>query len=370
MCCSVWPATFSKTITGTWEVLVENKINHVLWYQNRVGNQTHDQGPRGGGVAGQVFEVVVRQAMAGAPWREICAGPMEVNGINPIDVEKEAARRKQGLPPLSYGQTEQTPVLRRETKAGNALVIPLLGSWESIKLLNTYDMPDILADIDHAVREPEPEFVGWGALSAMPMAAGGVGRMVFVKFDIYDIVIAENASMIPNVISQIQPRKRPEINAAVFHSLEALYDAPFALCCFNSADSGEAKPLAFAFEPANPDELRIYTLDGHDGNPPNLDAAVTVDHTVFTGSFRNPYGARVNFTNATPAHMLPYTLNTVLGQRVHQRMMNGDFVCNVDDVRSGLFRAHRQLPPKAPPREPSSTLTRHSSDYVSGVAKP
>lgn len=42
----------------------------------------------------QVFEVVVRQALAGAPWREICEGPMKANGIHPSEVEKEVARRK------------------------------------------------------------------------------------------------------------------------------------------------------------------------------------------------------------------------------------------------------------------------------------
>lgn len=55
----------------------------------------------GSGVRAQVFEVIVRQAMAGAPWREICAGPMQVNHINPDDVEAEVRRRQgiQGVPP-------------------------------------------------------------------------------------------------------------------------------------------------------------------------------------------------------------------------------------------------------------------------------
>jgi uncharacterized Zn finger protein (UPF0148 family) len=50
--------------------------------------QTH-----GAGVRKQVFEVIVRQAMAGAPWRQICEGPMKVNGIDPEDIEAEVARR-------------------------------------------------------------------------------------------------------------------------------------------------------------------------------------------------------------------------------------------------------------------------------------
>ena len=35
-----------------------------------------------------------RQALAGAPWREICVGPMQVNNIAPEEVEAEVLRRK------------------------------------------------------------------------------------------------------------------------------------------------------------------------------------------------------------------------------------------------------------------------------------
>jgi len=41
----------------------------------------------------QVFEVIVRQALAGAPWRQICAGPMQVNNISENEVQKEVDRR-------------------------------------------------------------------------------------------------------------------------------------------------------------------------------------------------------------------------------------------------------------------------------------
>lgn len=54
-------------------------------------------GSYGSGVRAQVFEVIVRQALAGAPWREICAGPMQVNNISPEEVEGEVRRRQSML---------------------------------------------------------------------------------------------------------------------------------------------------------------------------------------------------------------------------------------------------------------------------------
>lgn len=54
-------------------------------------------GSYGNGVRAQVFEVIVRQALAGAPWREICAGPMQVNNISPDEVEAEVKKRQDML---------------------------------------------------------------------------------------------------------------------------------------------------------------------------------------------------------------------------------------------------------------------------------
>lgn len=47
----------------------------------------------GDGGKRQVLEVIVRQALAGAPWRVICAGPLAVNALEHCDIFKEMVRR-------------------------------------------------------------------------------------------------------------------------------------------------------------------------------------------------------------------------------------------------------------------------------------
>jgi hypothetical protein len=64
----------------------------------------------GTGVRAQVFEVVVRQALMGVPWKEICSGPMQVNAISIEEVEKEVERRKQI--PHDSANTESCPCLK------------------------------------------------------------------------------------------------------------------------------------------------------------------------------------------------------------------------------------------------------------------
>lgn len=73
-------------------------------------------GSYGSGVREKVFEVVVRQALAGAPWREICAGPMQVNQINPADVEAEVDRRQKLLHdhPYHVGDAPTCPACSKE----------------------------------------------------------------------------------------------------------------------------------------------------------------------------------------------------------------------------------------------------------------
>jgi hypothetical protein len=49
------------------------------------------------GIRSQVFEVIVRQAIAGARWREICAVAMQANQITPEQIEEEIRRRQGGV---------------------------------------------------------------------------------------------------------------------------------------------------------------------------------------------------------------------------------------------------------------------------------
>jgi hypothetical protein len=64
-------------------------------------------GAYGSGVRGQVFEVIVRQAMAGAPWRQICEGPMAVNKITAEEVMAEVDRRRKMNGPSEFKRAKE-----------------------------------------------------------------------------------------------------------------------------------------------------------------------------------------------------------------------------------------------------------------------
>lgn len=345
MCVSFWPTTFTKTITGTWEVLVEGRLNHVLWYQNNVGDGVLAPSS---GLANVFFELAVGQAMAGVDWRQFYAAQMRANSIEPATVQEECTHRQAGHPKRSL-----TDILSQSKELiagnGNCLIIPLQGLWQSIRLLNTTDVPNLLRDVSEALIEPEPasKEATW-SLEKFGYSGGG---LVFLQFSIYDIVIAENAASLPSALAQIDPNKRPRVNDAVFSTLEKWYQCPVAVCCFNNAESGMGKPLAFAFEPIFPENIVVYTLDAHDGQPPNPSALVNLDHSVFVGSYLTDPSmcAEVEYADDIPDHLRPYILKHVMGVQVFDKKYeNGDIVFSASDVRDGHFEGLRSLPPYAP----------------------
>jgi hypothetical protein len=181
MCVSAWPAIFSKTITGTWEVLVDGKLQHVIWYQNRVGSPLPE-------AATAMFEEYVQRLVATGKQSTDQAYELSKIGVELRYATEECQRRKNGKPARSLDEVMGGGI------GGNCLIIPLMGSWESIRLLNTAGTPKLLSDIDAALKIPlrGVTMIGsWGGASN-----SAEHRIVFLQFDVYDIVIAERASQI------------------------------------------------------------------------------------------------------------------------------------------------------------------------------
>lgn len=344
MCCSMWPANFTKTITGTWEVLVDGRLNHVLWYQNNVG-----EGIKSIGVKDHVFELVVVQALAGVPWREVCAPELNTHQIAPFTVEEELSHRISGGRARSLTEiyNQYTFPELKEGEA-NCLIIPLQGAFESIRVLNTIELPNLLEDIGDAL--VEPTFANGQMVPALHFGTSGGEQMVYVQMGIYDIVIAQNASMLTSALQEVEPLKRPKLNDALFGTLERWYQCPVAVCCFNNAESGKARPLAFAFQPFDPEHIVVYTLDAHDGQVPNPSALVKMDHAIFVGSYLTPESkcAKVTYRDQIPDHMSPYILDHVMGMELRDRLQNGDISFSTEAVRAGIFDGSRDLPPFGP----------------------
>jgi hypothetical protein len=319
MCISIAPVTFGNTVTGLYEA---DENTHVIFYQNSVSGATN------------------LRRRSGPPMLSMTA-PRRRGG---------AAK---GSTPSNWNTGRKTG---SEAANGNALVIPIMtNDFDSIRLLReTASTPSLLKDIRKAV---QPVSRGGLRRGSKGISFGvGADSVVIESFDIYTLVLASRASLIPDAVKKIESRKRPPLAKETFAALEEWYDCPFAVACFNNDDAGEAKPIAYAYEPKYPDNFLIYTLDGHDGTVPDLNATVELDHAVFVGSYRASTGRPVNYSDAIPAALKKYLPAKVVGTAFQKgtRLVNGDILVAVDDVIEGKFEAFRVLPPNGPERAPVS----------------
>lgn len=109
----------SEETPATHKSATEIVIGKILGLSNTASTNS-DGSKYGAGVRSQVFEVIVRQAIAGAPWQEICQGPMQVNNITIEEVEEELRRRGGGEAPASSRQPKAPS--SPDGGAGNAVM--------------------------------------------------------------------------------------------------------------------------------------------------------------------------------------------------------------------------------------------------------
>jgi hypothetical protein len=289
MCCSVSPGIpvhFSNTVLYAAEMLQENReIVHVLGYQNKAQNNA-GRGKRFGGLLQRLFN----------------------------------------------------------QPQGNAMILPFPAvpqSMSKANVLNTKNCPDILQDMARAI---SPPFQMRTSSFAVAAAAPQARVQVFEAAGIYTVVLAQDARDIPAALDLVPKEKRPALNPDLFAAYAEWYpDWTIALCCFNNQKAALAHPMLWWYQPMFADRLFLPTLDGHTGDVPNLRAQVGVDHTLAVSSYQMINGTRVSYTDNIFS-LEPYLAREVIGNKYNEKMPNGDFMCNLNDVREGRFTPMR-IPP-------------------------
>jgi|SRR5579885_785894 len=237
----------------------------------------------------------------------------------------------------------------------NAMLLPIpakAGTMSQANVLDTKSCKHFLEDIEQAVVPPEEADHLKGGYSF----DASQSRVIVFEHDIYTIVLAQNAQDIPKALKLVPADKRPAPNAAIFKDYDKWYKGwTFALCCFNNKDQAKANPMLWWYEPRQPDQLFFPALDAHDGLPPRLHGQVEVDHTVAfssnhmkadssAGSSVRPVKYRDGNIDKRVKALLP---QLVVGQKFDDELPQGDFVCATSEVRKGICRPRRELPPGA-----------------------
>lgn len=174
------------------------------------------------------------------------------------------------------------------------------------------------------------------------------GLVQVFEHDIYTVVLATDASLIPGVLPLVPEQKRIAVNQPLFDFYAKRFPGyAMALCCFDNKQAMDAAPLLMWYKPMNPDFFMLPALDCHTGDVPSLSEQVTVDHWVILGLDELSIGSgqTVNYTNHIHPDIFAFLPRRVIGAHFSGRMRNGDFGIRYNDVNKGDVSRIERIPP-------------------------
>src|SRR4029453_16642360 len=133
----------------------------------------------------------------------------------------------------ALGYQNKAQHLALGASGGNAMILPIPAVPRTLtrkNLLDTTSCKNILDDMAEALNG-----------RCRSMCVSGVGEEApsvdIFDFDVYTVVLAQNAEDIPAALSRVPEDKRPALNSAVFNAYATWYPKwPVALCCFRNDD--------------------------------------------------------------------------------------------------------------------------------------
>jgi len=223
-----------------------------------------------------------------------------------------------------------------ESSTPNAMIIPFPTSQTMTEenIINTTTFKNFLKDISNATKSTRRLTLGGPVCATLPTCQAKV-------FDIgsYTVVLASHVKYVPEALLKVPKHKRPDIPIRFLFQYGKLYGhKPIAVCCWDGQI--EAEPLLWWYEPINNKSLFIPTMDAHDGNPPNIDAIVKMDHIISAGSSNVPNGISVKYTDSIPEKIAEILPTKVHGTKMDYQIKNGDSFIDLDLVRNKRYGAH------------------------------
>lgn len=249
--------------------------------------------------------------------------------------------------PLTHDGTGYEP---KTPNTGRAMLIVLPVAPKTFNpksdLIDVTEFDGFLKDQVEAVT---PVAKGRG-LAPASMSFGLMGDVSITDVGDFQVLAATVASDIPEVLSQIDAAKRPEISEAYCRHLQKLYGVKqymYFLACFDGTEPMR-RTFALRIRPQNPKLLLFPGFDSHDpAHLPEPGEPVSTKHTLIVSAPGMKFGAPVDYDDKPVPSWMP---EQVRGWKIEEDgIPNGDFGIALGDLKSenGSVRIFRLLPPGA-----------------------
>jgi hypothetical protein len=170
----------------------------------------------------------------------------------------------------------------------------------------------------------------------------GVELSVNFKLGQYSIyLVPPNGSLI-ETISSIDTSIRPAIKNSFYDFFDEHYkNCSFVICLFDNNETIDVQPIAFEYLPNNPNLLYFPTMDCHNGEIPNLNDKVELDHIfLFEHTGQQPEGLVKNSTVCcfdVPSFLKERKYRSLIGD---EEEFNGDtfiYINNMNETPFGKY---------------------------------
>lgn len=223
----------------------------------------------------------------------------------------------------------------------NCLAFPVYGDFDSIKSLETKDIPYALDSIEAAVNSLYPQ--SKSVTRSRSLSFGVDNEVKILVTSLYTTIVARRPTAILETLTKLGA-PLDNYNWDIARKFERAYpDVPFALNLF--ADGAAKKGgLLLTFEPL-PKYKSIYhipTLDGHGSLA--FGENVKLDHVIAVATASDK-GAPVHYSTLGPDDVAQCLPARVLGVRLKDvSWENGDVIIDKDSADEGIWNARRVAP--------------------------
>lgn len=221
------------------------------------------------------------------------------------------------------------------TKSANSMILPFPVKTRMTKenVIDTSKFKDFLSDITMATKIQTRSFS-----KSLSIGVASGGAQVFDSGS-YTIVLADDVSQIKSALESVPEDKRPTISDELLSSYKELYpESQIAVCCWDGTI--EAEPLLFYYEPTNPNQLFVPTMDAHDGKAIHPFEFVKIDHNLSIKGYKTDdldikdRSAKVHYTSKLPELVEQLLPTYVYGTKLSSLYKNGDAHFSITDIKA------------------------------------
>ena len=238
----------------------------------------------------------------------------------------------------------------QEYRGANSMIFAVPSNINNIELVSLKTCPNFLTDLAGFIRNYGSRGLGMGMKGAVK---------IIDYDDLYTVVIAENASDIPNIINdspQIPSNRQIQPNQTLFDFFDAYYkkvfldfygytEWSFIIALFNTTSLKRGR-VGITYPLPQSNQLFIPGLDCHTGGIPDITNPIDRDHTlIFMLSEISGHSVPVNLNNSTFREPIPNDLKklfpvpgkAIIVDKVGSNHRNGDWMIHINDLKDGVL---------------------------------